>query len=95
MPDPRWIRDRLRARRSSGASDRTDPLDVLAQPAPPLAPRPDFAAELRRRLEVALDRVPVPQTTPASTRSRGATMTDTAPTTPAVSHVPLGYVAVT
>jgi uncharacterized glyoxalase superfamily protein PhnB len=75
--------------------DRNDPLDVLAQPAPPLAPRPEFAAELRRRLEVALDRVPAPQTTPASTSSRGATMSDTAPTTPAASHVPLGYVAVT
>jgi PhnB protein len=75
--------------------DRTDPLDVLAQPAPPLAPSPEFAAQLRRRLEVALDRVPVPQTTPASTSSRGAAMSDTAPTTPAVSHVPLGYVSVT
>jgi len=77
--------------------DRSDPLEVLSQPAAPLAPRSEYATELRRRLEVALDRVPaaqVPQTTPDTIPSSpGAPMSDA--TTAAVSHVPLGYVAVT
>ena len=74
-----------------GGSGGPDPLEVLAAPAPPLAPRPEFAAQLRRRLEVALDRAPTPQVTQPtpSTRTRGAAMSD------ASSHVPPGYVAVT
>ena len=61
-----------------------DPLDSLRQPIAPIAPDPDFAADLRRRLEVALDLTPegAPMSTVSTTTSTGAV---TAPAQPAVS----------
>lgn len=48
-------------------STRPDPFDGLRLPAAPIAPRPAFAAELRRRLEAALSPTDAHQEAPVST----------------------------
>ena len=50
-----------------------DPLDVLRQPVVPVAPRPQFARHLRRRLTAALDAAPTPS---ATDHGDAMTMTD-------------------
>ena len=54
-----------------------DPLDALRLPDDPVAPRPEFAARLRRQIEVALDLVDPQQ---RSTAMPTTTSTDTAVT---------------
>jgi PhnB protein len=48
-----------------------DPFEALRLPSTPLAPRPAFAAQLRRRLEIALD--PNPDPTPEVTMPTATT----------------------
>jgi PhnB protein len=79
------------------ATDRNEPLDVLGLPLTPLAPRAEFAAELRQRLEVALDRVPT--ATPSTSTSTSTTATTTvgaamSSTETTLSYVPAGAAAV-
>lgn len=80
---------------------RPDPLDVLRQPATPLAPRPAFARELRVRLEAALGRS-ADRTRPADrdrdTDDGGPTVptdADTADPETTPAYVPAGSTALT
>jgi len=72
--------------------DRHDPFAALRRPVAPLAPRPEFAASLRRRLEEESG-----MTTPATTGPRtGATAESTAPAGPghgdlAMVHLRAGH----
>jgi uncharacterized glyoxalase superfamily protein PhnB len=59
----------------------TDPLDALREPVIALAPRPAFAAELRRRIVAELDPTPI--------APEGATMSETTTT-----HTVTPYIAV-
>lgn len=68
-------------------TERPDPFDALAQPARPLAPRPDFVRDLRSRLVAALDLpVPLPGRNPVMT-----TATATAPATATAARAVTPY----
>jgi uncharacterized glyoxalase superfamily protein PhnB len=68
---------------STGGGPTTDPMRQLRLPVTPLAPRPGFAAELRRRIERELG-----LTDPAPTTEE-VTMTDATDTTPATRTKPV------
>lgn len=78
---------------------RPDPLDVLRQPAAPLAPRPAFARELRGRLEAALGRPSdaIGPTDPDRPTDDGGTAVpaDTTDPTAPPAYVPAGSTALT
>jgi len=59
----------------------TDPFDALRLPDEPVAPRPEFAARLRRQIEVALDPTdpndpPTPRSTTMPTTTPSTSLTD-------------------
>jgi uncharacterized glyoxalase superfamily protein PhnB len=64
-----------------------DPLEILRQPAAPIAPRAAFTADLRRRLQVALDLNPggVPMSTPSTIDATAPDHAAAAAAQPAVS----------
>ncbi|MGZ4729960.1 MAG: VOC family protein, partial [Acidimicrobiales bacterium] len=71
-----------------------DPLDALRLPDEPVAPRPEFAARLRRQIEVALDLTDQTDLTDRTHDPRSAAMPTPTPTPTAVSTHLVPYLVV-
>ncbi|MGZ4758970.1 MAG: VOC family protein [Acidimicrobiales bacterium] len=71
-----------------------DPLDALRLPDEPVAPRPEFAARLRRQIEVALDLTDQTDLTDRTHDPRSAAMPTPTPTPTAVSTQLVPYLVV-